>query len=66
MAYKPERSTSMRQGRFLWMPEGTRSEYLVSLHRKIEEGYFFSEKILSCIVEELAPAYSDSINDESE
>jgi hypothetical protein len=44
------------------MPESSRRDYLASLRRKIEEGYFFSEPILSRLAEDLAPAYSDSIN----
>jgi len=57
-----ERLANSRQGRFLWMPESSRRDYLASLRRKIEEGYFFSEPILSRLAEDLAPAYSDSIN----
>jgi hypothetical protein len=64
MASTPERPTKTRQGRFLWMPETLRSDYLVLLRRKIDQGYFFTEPVLTSLVEDLAPTYSDSVNDE--
>jgi hypothetical protein len=64
MACTPERPTKTRQGRFLWMPENNRTDYLVLLRRKIEQGYFFTEPVLTRLVEELAPTYSESVNDD--
>lgn len=52
--------SNVRRGRFLWLPEPARKDYLKSLREKIAGGYFTSDSILAQIVDELAPLYADS------
>ena len=52
--------SNVRQGQFLWMPEGAQKDYLTTLKQKIAEGYFYKETILMRIAEDLAPTYADS------
>jgi hypothetical protein len=44
-----------RKGQFLWMDPPARNNYLQNLKAKISEDYFFSESVLSKIVDDLAP-----------
>jgi hypothetical protein len=55
-----ETPSAIRRGRFLWLPEPARNDYLDSLKDKIAKGYFSSDTILSQIVDDLAPLYADS------
>jgi hypothetical protein len=57
-----ENSTASRKGRFLWMDEHSQKQYLAQLKRRISTGYFKSEKIIASIVEEIAPAINDTID----
>jgi len=59
-----EGSTAVHRGRFLWLPESARKDYLKSLQDKISKGYYTSDSILSQIVDELAPLYADSASHE--
>jgi len=57
-------SPAVRKGQFLWMDENSRKTYLEALNRRISEGYYYSEKILSKVVEDLAPMMGEvAIND---
>ncbi len=58
-------NSSIRKGRFLWMDAEARSQYLAELNKKIRDGYFYSEDITEQIVGEIAPAFNDSIEQES-
>lgn len=53
-----------RKGRFLWMENSAQHSYLMELKIKIESGYYFSESIISKIVEDLAPVMADTIDNE--
>jgi hypothetical protein len=55
-----QKPSSIRRGRFLWLPEPARKTYLKTLKVKIAKGYFTSDSILSQIVDELAPLYIDA------
>jgi hypothetical protein len=55
-----EAPTTIRRGRFLWLPEPARKAYVKNLRDKISKGYFSSESVIAQIVEELAPLYADS------
>lgn len=57
-------SPNIRTGRFLWMEEGSKKEYLKDLRRRIENGYFFKEGIVTKIVEDIAPVMNDCIDGE--
>jgi hypothetical protein len=54
-------SPNIRKGRFLWMEPDSRAKYLQELSHKIMEGYFTSESILDKVVEEIAPAFGESL-----
>jgi hypothetical protein len=58
------RSPNIRSGRFLWMDEHSKRQYLAVLNKKIIEGYFTSERILSKIVEEIAPVFSEHLDND--
>lgn len=54
----------IKRGRFLWMESSAKEEYVASLKKKIESGYYFSESILVKIVDELAPVMSETVLNE--
>lgn len=55
-------SLSIRKGKFLWMEPGAKENYIDTLKKKIADGYFYSDKILSKVVDELAPVLNDNVN----
>jgi len=56
--------SKVRKGKFLWMDEAERKAYLDALNRKIASGYFYSEPILTRIVDEIAPVIEETIDNE--
>jgi hypothetical protein len=52
--------SNVRHGRFLWMPDKSRKEYLDALREKIESKYFFSDSVFMQLAEDLAPLYIES------
>jgi hypothetical protein len=52
-------------GRFMWMDDSAKKEYLSSLNKKISEGYYSSDRILSNIVEDLAPVFDKNVNEQN-
>ena len=52
---------NVRKGQFLWKDESEKQGYLEKLTRRISEGYYFSDKVLTDIVDELAPAFNDNM-----
>ncbi|MBN1984124.1 MAG: hypothetical protein JW795_21520 [Chitinivibrionales bacterium] len=55
------RNSSLRQGKFQWMDEDSKQKYIEELKKKISDGYFYSERVIGKLVEELAPVFSDSV-----
>jgi hypothetical protein len=55
-------SPNIKTGRFLWMNEKSRKQYLTALQKKISEGYYCSENTLAKVVEELAPIFNENVN----
>jgi hypothetical protein len=54
--------TGKRMGKFLWMENSSeRENYIEELRRKVTDGFFTSDSVIGSIVDELAPAISDSI-----
>jgi hypothetical protein len=51
----PLEPSNVRKGRFLWMTEDEQSAYLTTLRGKIADGYFFTDRVLSEVVSEIAP-----------
>jgi hypothetical protein len=58
--FENHENPSIRRGRFLWLPEPARKDYLNSLKDKISKGFFTSDSIVAQIVDELAPLFADS------
>ncbi len=50
-----ERNPAIRQGQFLWMDDPERKQYIASLKKKISDGFYSSEKVISGVVDEIAP-----------
>jgi hypothetical protein len=57
-------ATAIRKGRFLWMDESSRKSYIEALNRKIAEGYFFSDTILTKVVDDLAPIMGEAVDND--
>jgi hypothetical protein len=55
-------SPNIKTGRFLWMNEKPRKQYLAALQKKISEGYYYSENTLAKVVEEIAPIFNENVN----
>jgi hypothetical protein len=54
----------VRKGRFLWMEPSAQREYLQSISKKISSGYFYSDKVLGEIVDEIAPVINENLDNE--
>ncbi len=57
----PERNPALRQGQFQWMDEPDKKGYLSKLKKRIDEGFYFSDKVISRIVEEIAPVLNETV-----
>jgi adenylate kinase family enzyme len=57
----PEHNPNIRRGRFLWRGEKERSRYLLRLQERIDKGVYYSDRIISRVVDELIPAFSDEV-----
>jgi hypothetical protein len=55
-------SPNIRTGRFLCMDEQSKKHYLDVLNKKIADGYFSSEMILTKVVEEIAPVFNEQLD----
>lgn len=51
---------NVRRGKFLWMEKSAQKSYIDSLKRKINEGYFQTDNVLSKIAEDLTPVFGDT------
>jgi hypothetical protein len=60
----PREPQKIRKGRFLWMDPASQRKYLRSLGTKIKSGYYFSDIIISQIVEDIAPVVRETFGDE--
>lgn len=58
----PLRNPALRRGQFIWMDEGPRKNYIDELKKKISNGFYSSDKVISKIVEEIAPVLNDTVN----
>jgi hypothetical protein len=58
------RNPSLRQGRFFGMDEDTKKKYISMIKRRISDGYYFSEKVMTYVVDEIAPVLNESIEDD--
>jgi methionine salvage enolase-phosphatase E1 len=54
-------SPNIRSGRFLWMDEDAKRQYLKELQERIARGDFFRETIVTKIVDEIAPVLNEYI-----
>ncbi len=55
---------NLRRGQFIWRDEAAQKRYVESITGRIQAGYYSSDRVLSKIVEELAPALSESVGEE--
>jgi len=58
-------SPNIRTGRFLWMDEKSRKRYLAALNKKIAEGFFSSDIIITRLVDEMAPVFNDFLDSDA-
>jgi hypothetical protein len=56
-------SPNIRSGKFLWMDEDSKRRYLCKLHDRIDKGYYFSDSILTKVVDEIAPVMDDCMSE---
>ncbi len=61
----PKKNPAMKQGQFLWMDEPAKSNYLATLKKRIDEGFYFSEQVVMHIIDEIAPVIDDTLPNES-
>jgi hypothetical protein len=54
--------SNVRKGRFLWMSENDRREYIAALKEKIAEGFYFSDRVISEVVNEIAPTIDGTVS----
>lgn len=57
----PYRNPSIRQGRFQWMDDAAKKQYISIIKKRISDGYYFSEKIITQVVDEIAPVINDTV-----
>lgn len=57
----PSRNPSIRRGRFQWMDDAAKKKYLSIIKQRISDGYYFSEKVMTQVVEEIAPVINDTV-----
>jgi len=57
-----EPSSGIRKGQFLWMDPAPRSRYLDTLRKKISSGYYYSDQVLTSIVDDIAPLIDEVIS----
>jgi hypothetical protein len=49
----------IKKGQFLWKDEMSQKKYLTLLKKKIAGGYFYSDRVISRVVEEIAPVFRE-------
>jgi len=52
---------NVRKGQFLWKEERERRQYIEMLSKKISSGFYFSDDVLSEIVNEIAPIFNEKL-----
>ncbi len=57
----PYRNPSIRRGRFHWMDDAAKKQYISIIKKRISDGYYFSEKIITQVVDEIAPVINDTV-----
>ena len=60
--YKP---TAVRKGKFLGLCPEEQDKFVSDLLKKINDGYYLSEKITEDVVDEIAPAIKECFESES-
>ena len=56
-------SPNIRKGRFMWMETDDQKMYINTLKSRIADEYYFSEKILTKVADELTPVFSEISGD---
>lgn len=52
-------NSHIKKGQFLWKDEKSQKKYLALLKDKIANEYFYSDRVISRIVEQIAPVFSE-------
>lgn len=52
---------SIKQGRFQWMDETAKKKFISIIKKRIADGYYFSEKVVTQVVDEIAPVINDTV-----
>jgi hypothetical protein len=55
----PNNNPANRKGQFLWRDPAARSKYITAVKKRISEEYYFTDKIFSRIVDEIAPVIDE-------
>lgn len=50
-----QKNSANRRGQFLWMDPEDQHAYLNILKHRISEGYYFTERVFTRIVDDIAP-----------
>ena len=58
---KIQKVTQIRQGKFHKKDIKFQKKYLLYLKKRINANYYFTEKVLNQIVDEIAPIFSSSV-----
>ena len=57
----PPSNPSVKQGRFLWMDDSAKKKFISIIKKRITDGYYFSEKVITQVVDEIAPVLNDTV-----
>jgi hypothetical protein len=58
---EPHRKNSAnRKGQFLWMEPEAQYLYLTTLKERISQGYYFTDRVFSRVVEDIAPILEET------
>ena len=56
------KTSEVRRGQFIWRPAETRQKYVEKFKKRVKEGYYSSDKIITSITDKLAPAFDVEID----
>lgn len=57
----PPSNPSIKHGRFQWMDKSAKREFISIIKKRITDGYYFSEQVVTQVVDEIAPVINDTV-----
>ena len=57
----PPSNPSVKHGRFQWMDKSAKKKFISIIKERIADGYYFSEKVVTQVVDEIAPVINDTV-----